>query len=103
MSATTRSRISSLILADDLDRLTGGICQLPVLVARPVIDRTGVAAAHRDDDIGRPDDLVGPAPGLLGGDIDADLAHRLDRRRVDRRCGLRATGENLDAIPGEMS
>ena len=46
--------------ADLVDAEAGGIVELPVLVALAREERAGVAAAHRDDDVGGPDDLVGP-------------------------------------------
>jgi hypothetical protein len=36
---------------DDLERLAGGVVELPVEVALAGEDRAGIAAAHRDDDV----------------------------------------------------
>ena len=43
-----------------VDVLAGGVSRCPVLVALAGEEGAGVAAAHRDDDVGRPHDLVGP-------------------------------------------
>src|SRR4030095_17084813 len=54
-------------LADLVDRLAGGVVQLPVLIPLAGVDRAGVAAAHRDARIRGADDLVRePLCGLLG-------------------------------------
>ena len=45
--------------------LPGGVLEHPVLVALAREDRARVAAAHRDHDVGGPDDLVGPRLGEL--------------------------------------
>ena len=66
--------------ADGVDAEAGGVVELPVLVALAGEQRAGVTAAHRDDDVGGADDLVGPRLRVLGGDVDADLGHRVDRR-----------------------
>ena len=52
--------------ADGVDAEAGGVVELPVLVALAGEDRAGVAAAHRDDDVGGPDDLVGPRLRVAG-------------------------------------
>ena len=51
--------------ADRVDGLAGRVGQVPVLVALAGEERAGVAAAHRDDDVGGLDDLVGPGLGEL--------------------------------------
>ena len=51
--------------ADGVDVVAGGVVELPVLVALAREERAGVAAAHGDDDVGGPDDLVGPRLGVL--------------------------------------
>src|SRR5918994_4103131 len=56
----------------------GGVVDLPVLVPLAGVDRTSVAAAHRDDRVGRADDLVGNRLGELLADVDAELRHRGD-------------------------
>src|SRR5262249_41634156 len=52
---------------------TLGVVEDPVLVVLSRVDRARVAATHRDDDVGGPDDLVGPWLGELPTDVDADL------------------------------
>src|SRR5688572_15148858 len=65
---------------DLLERLAGGIRELPVLVADAGEDGAGVAAPHRDHHVGLPYDIVLQAFGQLGRDVDADLRHRLNDR-----------------------
>jgi hypothetical protein len=60
------------------------------LVAFAGEDRAGVPAAHGYHNIGCPDDLVGPRLRVLAGDVDATLAHDLDRGGVDRVTGFGA-------------
>src|SRR5690606_27482441 len=69
--------------ADGVDPLPGGIVELPVLVALAGEDGAGVAASHRDHDVRRLHGFGGQHLRLLAGDVDADLAHRLDGDRVD--------------------
>ena len=54
-----RARRSRLGSAHRLERLAGRVIELPVLVALAGIDRAGVAAAHRDHDIGGTHGFVG--------------------------------------------
>jgi hypothetical protein len=54
-------------------------------------DRTSITAAHRHHHVGGLDDLVGPRLRVLAGDVDADLAHCLDRGRVHLVPGFRTT------------
>ena len=51
--------------SDLVDGPAGGILQLPLLVALPGKDRAGVAAAHRDDDVGRGLRPAGPGDGSI--------------------------------------
>ena len=60
--------------SDGFDAHAGGIVELPVFVASARVVRAGVAAAHRDDDVGGAHDFFGPRLGELAGDVDADLA-----------------------------
>jgi hypothetical protein len=59
-----------------------------------------VATAHRDDDVGGLDDVVGQRPGELLADVDADLGRRRGGRAVrrpsvsGRRCGGRRTARS---------
>ena len=85
-----------------VDALAGGVVELPVLVALAREERAGVAAAHRDDDVGGLDDLVGPRLGELVGDVDADLGHRRDRRRVHLVAGLGAARPRDRPVAGEV-
>ena len=80
----------------------GRVVELPVLVALAGEDRAGVTAAHRDDDIGGADDLVGPWLRVLAGDVDADFGHRVDGRRVDLGSRFGTAGVHQDAVAGEV-
>src|SRR5258707_6159411 len=53
--------VSNLIAdrPDLFECLAGRVVEFPVLVVLAGQERTGVAAAHRDDDIGSQDELVG--------------------------------------------
>src|SRR5436305_1153445 len=62
-----------------------GIIQHPVLVSLARVRRAGVATPHRHHDIDCSQHVIGPRLGNLAADVDADLCHRFDRARVDRR------------------
>ena len=64
--------------ADRLEILAGRVVELPVLVLLAGVDRAGVAAAHRDHDVGGAHDLVGERLRELLAHIDAELVHGLD-------------------------
>src|SRR5919106_6138576 len=66
-----------------LDRTTGRIDELPILVSLAWVDGTSVPAPHGHDDVGRSQDLVRPGLGELATDVDPHLRHRLDGRGVD--------------------
>ena len=83
ISAVTRCVELVADPADGLDVLPGRVVELPVLVLLARIDRAGVAAAHRDHDVRRGDDLVGQRLRELLTHVDAELGHRLDHGRVD--------------------
>src|SRR5690349_20843179 len=68
--------------SNGLEVLAGGILELPVLVAPAGKDRTGVATAHRDDDVGLFDGIGIEQLRLLAGQVDALLDHRLEDHRV---------------------
>jgi hypothetical protein len=77
--------------AHSVEALPGRIIESPVEIPGARIERTVIAAAHRDDDIRRFDG--GPVEELRAGagrdEIDTELGHGLHDRRVDRvgRCG----------------
>ena len=50
--------------ADPLDGLSGGVVEFPVEVPFAGVNGAGDAAAHGDDDVGGPDDLVGKRFGV---------------------------------------
>ena len=77
---------------DRVDRLSGGVGQNPFLIAFTGKGRASVAAAHRHDDVGGLDDLVGPRLGELAGDVDADVGHRGDGGGVDLVAGFGPAG-----------
>ena len=85
-----------------LDREPGRIADLPVEVALAREDRARVAAAHRHDDVGRPNHLVGPRLGELARDVDPDLGHRVDGRGVHRAGRIGAAGVDLDLAAREV-
>src|SRR4051812_30304131 len=93
------------LVADRPDRLDAearGVVEDPVLVAPARVERALVAAAHRDDDVGRPDRGVAEQRGPLGGDVDPLLGHRLHGRGVELVGGLGARGEDLDPVAREV-
>ena len=51
---------------DRVDALASRVHEFPVLIARAGEDRAGVAAAHRDDDIGRFHGIGSEQLGLFG-------------------------------------
>ena len=60
------------------------------------VDRAGVAAAHRDHDVGGLDELVGERLRELLAHVDAELVHRLDHGRVDLLAGRAARRADVD-------
>ena len=78
------------------------IVQLPVLVALARKQRAGIAAPHGDHDVGGLHDLVGPRLRVFTGDVDTDLGHRRDRRRVDLDAWLGSARPRDRPVPGEM-
>src|SRR6188508_2684408 len=79
-------------LADTLDRLIVGIGEGPVSALETRDRRTGVAAAHRDQQRRSAGELLGEALWSGAREIDPDLAHRADDLRVDVIGGRRAGG-----------
>src|SRR4029079_19069037 len=77
--------------ANVVDVLSGGIVQNPFLVAAAGEYRAGITTAHGDHYVGGLHDLVSPGFGVLTGDVDANLGHRLRRRGVDFIAGFGAT------------
>src|SRR5205085_863965 len=78
----------------------GRVVELPVEVLLAGDDRTGVAAPHRDHDVGLPDRVVGQELRPLGGEIDVELGHRRDDGRVERAGGRAPGGPDVDATRG---
>src|SRR5262249_28059297 len=58
--------------------LTRRVVENPVLVLLAGIDRAGVPASHRDDDVGSANDLVRQRLGELLGHVDPEFLHRRD-------------------------
>src|SRR5690606_6630475 len=81
--------------------LTGGVVELPVLIALAGEDRAGVAASHRDHDVGLPHGIGGESARCVCGDVDSLLGHHPDCDGVDALFGLRPGGEHVDAPSGE--
>ena len=82
--------------AHRLEVLAGRVVELPVLVALARVDRAGIAAAHRDHDVGGAHDLVGERLGELLAHVDAELLHRVDDGRVDLVRRSRAGRADVD-------
>src|SRR5690606_27557100 len=87
---------------DDIDALSGGIDQDPVLVPLAGEVGTFIAAAHRDDDVGGGDGVVGELLWLFAGDVDADLVHGFYGHGVDLVAGHGAGGADVDFVAGEV-
>src|SRR5215203_6190545 len=85
------------------DIASGGVVELPVLVALAWEQRASIAASHRDDDVGSAHDLVGPWLRKLVGDINSDLGHGGYCRRVDLIGRFRPAGIDGDPIAREMA
>src|SRR5690606_972421 len=83
------------------DALAGRVVQHPVLVPLAGEEGADVPAPHGDDGVGGLDCLGGEDLRLLGGDVDADLGHGLDRHRVDLVGGHGPGGADLDPPTGE--
>src|SRR5690625_6127373 len=88
---------------DRLEVLAGGVLERPVLVALAGKHWAHVATAHRDHDVGGGHGVGGEDHGLLGGDVDADLAHSFYRSRVDIVCRCRLCGQHLSAVNGDVA
>ena len=73
--------------AHRLEILAGRVVELPVLVALPRVDRTGIAAAHRDHDVRGSHDLVRERLRVLLAHVDAELGHGLDDCGIQILCG----------------
>ena len=84
--------------SNSVDVLSGRIGQVPVLISLAGEDRTGVPTAHGHDDVGGLNDLVSPGFRELTRDVDANLCHCLNRRRVDFIAGFGPTRPR-DASP----
>jgi len=80
----------------------GRIVEIPVFVPFAGEYGAGVAAPHRDDDIGGANDLIRPALGVFARNVDAAFAHRLDGGRVDLVSGFGAAGPGDRAVAGVL-
>jgi hypothetical protein len=91
---------ASVDLLDDgpdlLDGLAGGVGEVPVEVALARVDRTGVTAAHGDDDVGAASRLVGERLGELLGHVEPAFGEDLGDRGVDLLAGGGAGGAHDD-------
>ena len=110
-SFCTRASISSRIRRTASRSWPAGSSSVPVLVLLARVDRAGIAAAHRDHDVGGAHDLVGQRLRELLAHVDAELGHRLDHGGVDlaaRRAPGRADvdaplGAKLDEPGGHLA
>jgi len=86
-----------------LKRLTCRIIKRPVLVAFARYNRTGVTAAHGDDDIGRRKPNLSPPPRLHPGNVDPHFGHRLHGNGVHLIGWLGPPGQDRDPVAGKVS
>jgi hypothetical protein len=86
---------------DLLDGEPGGVGQVPVQVPLARVDRTGVAAAHGDHDVGGLDSPAVQRLGELRRDVQADLGHGLHHGGVQLAGWLRARRGHPDP-PGRL-
>jgi hypothetical protein len=98
ISARTRGSIASRMGPTASTPCPGGSSSWPVEVPLAGEDGSGVTAPHGDDDVGHLDRLHPESLRGLGGDVDADLLHRLHDGRVDDIRGSRARGADPDAV-----
>jgi hypothetical protein len=73
---------------NDVDGLASGIVEFPVHIPLSRIDRTGIATAHGDDDVGFSGPLVGQGLGELLARIKASRNKERDDGRVEVVSGL---------------
>jgi hypothetical protein len=83
-----------------IDREAGGVGELPVQVAFARIDRAGVAAAHGDDDVGRPGDLLADWLGEFLGGVETSFGQDGDDGGVQLIAWLGSGGADLDSAFG---
>jgi hypothetical protein len=86
--------------SDLFDREAGGVGQVPVDVAFAGVDGAGITAAHGDDDIRGPGDLVGEGLGKLLAGVEAAFGQEGDDRGVDLVAGVGAGGADFDPASG---
>ena len=79
----------------DVDYLAGGVVEGPIFVALTRVEGTGVAAAHRDHDVGGLHCFGSKDLGFLGGDVDSFLSHGLNGYGVDLVGWLAAGGSGI--------
>src|SRR5436190_14789028 len=86
-----------------LEVLTLGVLELPVLVSLSGIDGAGVAAAHRDHDVGRANRAACERLRKLPREIDVDLRHRLDDDGIEPLRRLAARGADSHPALGQLA
>jgi DNA-binding transcriptional ArsR family regulator/GNAT superfamily N-acetyltransferase len=94
----TRASMSSRIGPDRVDALSGRVVERPVQVALPGEDRAGVAAPHRDHDVGGLDGRGREDLRPLAREVDAELGHGLPDGGVDRVGGRGAGAAHLHRV-----
>ena len=92
--------MSSRIVSHLVERLAGGVGEVPVDVALAGDEGALVAAAHRDHDVGLCGELAGEQLRGAVGEVDAELAHHLDDFGVNVVGGGGAGRERLVAAAG---
>jgi len=80
--------------------LAGGIVHFLILVALPRINRTRVAAAHRDHQIGRIHELVREWFRKFLPQVKTKLSHYHDYRLVDLVCGCATRRAHVHSTVG---
>ena len=89
-------------LSHDLDRLVGGVSDLPVLIALAGVHGAGVTAAHGHDHVSRANDLIGQRLRELGVNVDAYLLHDPDNGGLDLLAGQRSRRAHADPAVREV-
>ena len=79
---------------------SGGVGQVPVEVAFAGVDGAGVAASHRDHDVGGLDVAGGERFGVLAGDVESDFGHRLNDGGIEQSGGRGGRGVDDDGEAG---
>lgn len=97
---------SGYIVADGADGFhieASRVGQVPVEVALARVDGAGIAASHRDDNVGCRDLFSDQALRDLPRNVEPQLGHRLDYGGVELACRLRSCRRNPNATASLMA